>query len=107
MDFGPSRQLAMYGRKLLAQKGRLRTLSSTFESRKFKLGEDKATKRPRWAYYIYTSSRGIPCNISWRGLSMLLILRESNAVVSALYIERRYFLSVTYLIISRYTKIQT
>ena len=28
-------------------------------------------------------------------------------VVSALYIERRYFLFVTYLIISRYTKIQT
>ena len=33
-------------KKFLAQKGRLRTLSSTFESRKFKLGEDKATKRP-------------------------------------------------------------
>lgn len=35
-----------YSEKFLAQKGRLRTLSSTFESRKFKLGEDKATKRP-------------------------------------------------------------
>ena len=29
------------------------------------------------------------------------------SVVSALYIERRYFLFVTYLIISRYRKTQT
>ena len=32
---------------------------------------------------------------------------EAWGVVSALYIERRYFLFVTYLIISRYRKAQT
>ena len=35
------------------------------------------------------------------------VFEHINGVVSALYIERRYFLFVTYLIISRYTKTQT
>ena len=35
------------------------------------------------------------------------IIRGAFGVVSALYIERLYFLFVTYLIISRYRKTQT
>lgn len=43
----PSRQQDMHILWSLAQKGRLRTLSSSLESRKFIFGEDKATERPR------------------------------------------------------------
>lgn len=44
-----------------------------------------------------------------KGLEQLIQAHNSGTldVVSALYIERRYFLFVTYLIISRYRKTQT
>ena len=42
-----------------------------------------------------------------RVLSIYVHRRGAFGVVSALYIERRYFLFVTYLIISRYRKTQT
>ena len=49
----------MHSRRSLAHEGRLQTLSSSLEFRKFIFGEDKATKRPRnvYARYIYGISK--------------------------------------------------
>ena len=64
----------------LAQKGRLRTLSSSLESRKFIFGEDTATKASMLGVlYLQPSYEVVPYNISWRGLFVLLILRIGNA----------------------------
>lgn len=64
----------------LAQKGRLRTLSSSLESRKFIFGEDTATKASMLGVlYLQPSYEVVPYNISWRGLLVLLILRIGNA----------------------------
>ena len=49
-------------------------------------------------YFTFVGIEGEIIYLHWRG---------AFGVVSALYIERRYFLFVTYLIISRYRKAQT
>ena len=76
----PSRQQDMHILRSLAQKGRLRTLSSSLESRKFIFGEDTATKASMLGVlYLQPSYEVVPYNISWRGLLVLLILRIGNA----------------------------
>ena len=63
-------------------KGRLRTLSSTVESRKFK-SRRNATERPRWVYYtlLIHARRGmqIMYNISRRGLTRVAYPGQGNA----------------------------
>lgn len=49
----------MYTLTPLTQEGRLRTLSSGLESRKFISREDEATERPRKVYCLYTLNRYI------------------------------------------------
>lgn len=75
------------------------------ELRNFKLSvKSKATGTPQGVYYIHTFS-----------VAMLLLCVAQKGVLytyigvglSALYIVSRYSLIVTYLIISRYTNMQT
>ena len=57
----------------LLEIGRLRTLSSTVESRKFKSQEDAQPKRPRWVYCYHT------VNISRRGLTRVAYPWQGDA----------------------------
>ena len=61
-------------------KGRLRTLSSTSESRKFK-SRRNATERPRWVYYTLQTSMvsADKCNISRRGLTRVAYPGQGDA----------------------------
>ena len=79
------------------------------ELRKFNCkSKTKQCRTPHEVYYIQPSlaSDNSICLLS-RVLSIYLHWRGAFGVVSALYIERLYFLFVTYLIISRYRKTQT
>ena len=69
----PSRQQDMYILWSLAQKGRLRTLSSSLESRKF--NSQKIRQRNVCVGCIVSAPfMAYAYNISWRGLLALLIL---------------------------------
>lgn len=63
--------------------------------------------------YIMKPGNAVVTNPTFEGVSMVATGLDENGnpqavgVVSAWYIERRYFLFVTYLIISRYRKAQT
>ena len=75
------------------------------ELRNFKLSvKSKATGTPQGVYYIY--ALGVAMR-SLRVAQQVVLYIYIGVGLSALYIARWYFLFVTYLIISRYTKTQT
>lgn len=103
-------QWAEVGQTYIRYKAFLYALVLTIdELRKFNCkSKTKQCRTPHEVYYIQPSlaSDNSICLLS-RVLSIYLHWRGAFGVVSALYIARRYFLFVTYLIISRYTKTQT
>ena len=74
----PSRQQDMYILRSLAQKGRLRTLSSSLESRKFN-SQKIRQRNVRVGCIVSAPFMAYAYNISWRGLLALLILWGGNA----------------------------
>ena len=70
--------------------------------------KNKATRNVSWVYCIQPLLASVAFRIRCQErVFIYLHIRGAFGVVSALYIERLYFLFVTYLIISRYRKIQT
>ena len=64
------------------EKGRLRTPSSTVESRKFKSPEETQPERLRWVYCTlspYYNKGRLPCNTSRRGLTRVAYPGQGNA----------------------------
>jgi len=74
----PSRQQDMHILWSLAHKGRLRTLSSSLESRKFN-SQKIRQRNVRVGCIVSAPFMAYAYNISWRGLLALLILWGGNA----------------------------